>query len=128
MNHYGISREVPYDFDAAVEKVTANLKAEGFGILSTIDVQTKMKEKLGKDMEKYLILGACHPSSAYEALQVEDEIGLLMPCNVIVYEKGGKTFVSAFRPSVAMAFIKNLKLKCVMEEVEPKLEKVIQNI
>lgn len=127
MNHYGISRQMPYSFDEAVQKVTAALQNEGFGVLTTIDIQAKMKEKLDKDMEQYVILGACHPASAYKALQTEQEIGLLLPCNVIVYEKEEHVHVSAIKPSVAMGFLQNPDLKCIMEEIEPKLQRAINN-
>jgi len=126
--HYGYGKKVSYDFDTAVEKVTAELKKEGFGLLMTIDIQEKIKEKLGKDIEKYVILGACNPPLAYEAIGAEKEIGLLLPCNVIVYEKEGDVMVSAIRPSIAMGFIANPKLQCVANQVEPKLKSVIDQL
>lgn len=128
MQHYGISKKILLSFDGAVEKITKLLLQEGFGIISKIDIQEKMKEKLGKEMDKYLILGACKPSSAFEAIQQEVEIGLLLPCNVIVYEKDGEVFVSAVRPSVAMGFINNPKIAHVAESVEKSLEKVIAQV
>jgi len=83
-SHYGYGKTVSYDFETAIKKVTEELKKEGFGVLSEIDIQEKVKEKLGKDMDRYVILGACNPGLAFEALEVEQEIGLLLPCNVIV--------------------------------------------
>lgn len=128
MTHYGISKKTPLPFDQAVEKVTQLLASKGFGVLTKIDVQQKMQEKLGKEMEKYLILGACHPSTAYEAIQNETEIGLLLPCNVIVYEKNGEVFVSAIRPSVAMSFVNNPKMETLAQTIEKSLEEVIASI
>ncbi len=118
---YGITTTTALDFKAAVDKITQALKAQGFGVLTTIDVKAKMKEKLGKDMDEYLILGACNPPLAHEALQAETEIGLMFPCNVIVYRKDGKTHVAALRPSAAMGMIRNPRLKCVADQAEPKL-------
>ncbi len=125
---YGYGKTVSYDFETAIEKVTEELKKESFGVLSKLDIQAKVKEKLGKDMDRYVILGACNPSLAYEALQAEQEIGLLLPCNVIVYEKEGEIIVSAILPSVAMGFISNPKLQYVAKEVEPKLKMVIDRL
>ena len=123
--HYGISKKTSLPFEETVERVVALLTEEGFGILTKIDVQQKMKEKLGKEMDKYLILGACHPPSAYEVIQHEIEIGLLLPCNVIVYEKGGEVFVSAIRPSVAMGIVNNKEIEGVAASIEEYLEKII---
>lgn len=128
MAHYGISKKTSLPFGEAVDRVTSLLAEEGFGILTKIDVQEKMKAKLGKEMDKYLILGACHPPSAYEAIQNEIEIGLLLPCNVIVYEKEGEVFVSAIRPSVAMGFVDNPKVEQIAGSVEESLEKVISQV
>lgn len=128
MNSYGISKQTMLPFDEAVAKVTDLLKTQGFGILMQIDVQQKIKEKLNKDMEKYLILGACHPPSAYDALQNEIEIGLLLPCNVIVYKQNGETHVSAIRPRVAMSFVENSRLANMADAVENKLETVISQM
>ena len=94
MSHYGYSKKLEIGFEQAVEEVKKALLEEGFGILMEIDVQQKMKEKLNQEMDKYLILGACNPQLAAKALEAETEIGLLLPCNVIVYVKDGETFVS----------------------------------
>lgn len=125
---YGYSKEVDYDFDTAVQKTTETLKEQGFGILTTIDVKAKMKEKLDKDMDDYIILGACSPPSAYKVLQMEIEIGLLLPCNVIVYKKDDKVHVSAIRPTQAMNMIDKPELKPLAEEIEQKLKSVIENL
>ena len=99
------------------------LKNEGFGILTEIDVKEKMKEKLGLDMNKYIILGACNPPNAYKAILTEENIGLMLPCNVIVYQKGSKTVLSVIRPTVAMQMIENSELQIVAEAVEAQLKK-----
>ncbi|MFQ5735422.1 MAG: DUF302 domain-containing protein [Thermodesulfobacteriota bacterium] len=113
-------------YEEAVEKARAALSTEGFGILTEIDVQATLKEKLEKDFRKYVILGACNPSLAFKALTLETEIGLFLPCNVIVYElpEGGAT-VSAVDPVVAMSVIDNPELELVAKEVREKLHRVI---
>ncbi len=125
---YGYSKLVGYDFETAKQKVTEALKEKGFGVLTTIDVQAKMKEKLNVDMEPYIILGACNPPSAYKVLQAETEIGLLLPCNVIIYKKNGEVRVSAIRPAQAMSMIDKPELKPLADDVEQKLKSVIENI
>jgi len=104
------------------------LKKEGFGILTTIDVQDKFKEKLGIAFKKYVILGACNPLSAHKAILAEENIGLMLPCNVIVYEKENKTAISIIKPTVAMEMINNEKLKEVAKVIETKLEHVFDAI
>ena len=100
---YGLSVTLPVPFDTAVADATAALKAEGFGVLTTIDVQQTLKTKLNRDFRKYMILGACNPALADRALQAELEIGLLLPCNVIVYETGtGQSGVAAMAPMAAL--------------------------
>lgn len=125
---YGFSKEVAGPFERTVDDVTARLKDAGFGVLTTIDIKAKLKEKLGVDFKKYVILGACDPASAHKALQAEEDIGLLLPCNVIVYERNGRTVVSVIRPTVAMQMIDNPGLKPVAEEVEARLEGVIASL
>jgi len=99
MADYGFSKTIDAPYEAAIEKVTAALKEEGFGVLTTIDVKDTLKKKLNVDFRKYVILGACNPPLAYKTLQAETEIGLLLPCNVIVYENDeGKSVVSAIDP------------------------------
>ena len=112
----------------AVKKVTAGLADHGFGVLTKIDVQKKFKEKLGIDFKQYVILGACNPASAREAILAEEEVGLLLPCNVIVYEKNGKTVVSAIRPTVAMQVVGNRNLESIAEMIEAKLEGFIDSL
>ncbi|UCB46777.1 MAG: DUF302 domain-containing protein, partial [Spirochaetota bacterium] len=101
---------------------------EGFGILSSIDVSEKFKEKLDVDFKKYVILGACNPPSAYNAIQIEENIGLMLPCNVIVYEKDGKTVISIIKPTMAMKMINNEQLGKIAEHIEQKLKKVFDSI
>lgn len=125
---YGYSTEVNLDFDTAVQKTTELLKERGFGILTTIDVKAKLKEKVDKDMEDYVILGSCSPPSAVKALDAEIEIGLLLPCNVIVYVKDSKTHVSAIMPSAMMAAIGNPALDEVAAFVEEKLKEVVDQL
>ena len=125
---YGKSKQVSMDFVEAVEKTRQELQKEGFGVMTEIDVKATLKKKLDVDYDNYMILGACNPQFAYKALQAEKEIGLMMPCNVIVYGKDGKVFVSAIRPTNAMSMIDNEELKKVAEQAEEKLSKVIDNI
>lgn len=125
---YGISKVVDLSYEEAVNKVTEELKKEGFGVLTAIDVKETLKKKLNVDFDKYIILGACNPPYAYKALQAEYELGLILPCNVIVYEKDGKVTVSAFDPMVMSQMVDNPKLKEIAVEVREKLERVIQNV
>ncbi len=125
---YGFSKTTDYSFEEAVQKVTDELKKEGFGVLTTIDVKETLKNKLNVDFKKYTILGACNPPLAHQALQAEEELGLLLPCNVIVYEKEGKSVVSVFDPMVMAHIIDNPGMKTVAEEVKKKLERVIEAV
>ena len=126
---YYFSKVVTLSFDDAIEKVIAELKKEGFGVLTDIDVKQTLKKKLDVDFKKYRILGACNPPFAYKALQVEDKIGTMLPCNVIVQEIGeGHVEVAAIDPVASMQAIANPALKDVAEKVQGKLKKVIENI
>jgi uncharacterized protein (DUF302 family) len=128
MINYGFTKELDIPFETVTEQVREALKKEGFGILTEIDVREKMKEKLGVDMNKYVILGACNPPNAYKAILTEENIGLMLPCNVIVYEKGNKTILSVIRPTVAMQMIDNGDLQKAAEAVEGQLKKVFDAI
>jgi len=128
MINYGFTKELNIPYGKVVELVRQTLKKEGFGVLTEIDIQGTMKEKLGIDMSKYIILGACNPSNAYTAILAEENIGLMLPCNVIVYENGGKTVLSIIRPTVAMQMVDNAELQKVSEEVEGKLKKAFDAI
>ena len=125
---YSYTKQVPLSFREAKEKTTAALAQEGFGILTKIDVKAALKKKLGVEYGEYVILGACNPPFAYQALQAEKEIGVFMPCNVIIYEDGGKTFVSAILPTVTIGAVNNPSLVDIAKTVEEKLKKVINNI
>ncbi|MFA9372345.1 MAG: DUF302 domain-containing protein [Labilibaculum antarcticum] len=123
---YYIAKTTDYNFDQAVEKVTEELKKEGFGVLSEIDIHEKLKEKLNVDFRKYKILGACNPLKAYEALQAEDKIGTMLPCNVIVQElENGKAEVAAVNPIASMQAVENDALAALAKEITQKLERVI---
>jgi len=126
--NYGISKSVSLPFESAVEKVTEELKKEGFGVLTTIDVKATMKQKLGVDFAKYVILGACNPPFAHQALLAEEQIGLLLPCNVIVYEKAGNTIISAFNPLVMTKILENEGMNQIAEEVRARLARVIEAV
>jgi uncharacterized protein (DUF302 family) len=116
-------------FDDAIERVTDELKREGFGILSEIDVQAALKKKLNVDFKKYKILGACNPPYAYQALQVEEKIGTMLPCNVIVLEKeDGRIEVAAIDPIASMQAIANPQLQDTADQVQAKLKKVIESL
>lgn len=125
---YHFTKKIDLSFDKAVEKVTEDLKKEGFGILTTIDVKETLKKKLDVDFRKYKILGACNPPFAYKALQAEDKIGAMLPCNVIVQEKEGGTEISAVDPIASMSSVKNSSLEGIAGEVKAKLKKVIDNL
>ena len=124
MIDYGFIKELNLPFEKAIEVITEALKQEGFGILTTIDVKKKLKEKLDIDFKKYIILGACSPSDAHSAILAEENIGLMLPCNVILYEKEGKTTVGIIKPTVAMGMIENEELRQIAQSVERKLGKV----
>ena len=119
---YAFGKDIDAPFGEVEQKVREELGKEGFGILTEINVQDKFKEKLGRDFREYVILGACNPPSAYKAILAEENIGLMLPCNVIVYEKGSKTVLSVIRPTVAMKMIDNVELQKLAEAIESKLK------
>ena len=126
---YFFSKNLPGDFDEAVERVTAALKQEGFGILTTIDVKETLKKKLDVDFRKYTILGACNPPYAFKALLVEDKIGTMLPCNVIVQELDDGTIeAAAVDPAASMQAVKNKELAETASEVRDKLKRVIDSL
>jgi len=128
MINYGFTKEVKLPFEKAIEVVAEELKKEKFGILTKIDVKEKFKEKLGIDFKKYVILGTCNSPSAHKAILAEENIGLMLPCNVVVYEKEDKTVISIIKPIVAMEMIDNDELKQIAENVEAKLKNVFDSI
>ena len=124
---YYFSNTLNTSFDDTVAKVIAELNKEGFGVLTEIDVKGALKKKLNVDFKKYRILGACNPAFAYEALQVEDKIGTMLPCNVIVQEiSEGVVEVGAIDPVASMQAIDNAELGRVAEQVQAKLRKIIE--
>jgi len=129
MIKYGFSKELDIPFDKAISVVTEALKKEGFGILTRINVDEKFKEKLGIDFKKYVILGSCNPSNAHKAILAEENIGLMLPCNVIIYENDDKkTVLSIIRPTVAMEMIGNDELRNIAENVEKQLKRVFDSV
>jgi uncharacterized protein (DUF302 family) len=126
---YYFSKTLLMPFDDTVDRVIEELKKEGFGILTDIDVKATLKKKLNVDFKNYRILGACNPPFAYQALQAEDKIGTMLPCNVIVQESaGGNVEVSAIDPVASMQAVKNPKLERVAQEVQAKLKRVIDHL
>ena len=126
---YFYATTVDISFEEAIKTVTDLLKEEGFGVLTEIDVKDTLKKKLDVDFKKYRILGACNPGFAHKALQAEDKIGVMLPCNVIVEEnEDGKVEVSAVDPMASMQAVKNDSLRPIAEEVRSRLKKVIDQL
>lgn len=125
---YTVSTQVETGFDQTVENVTEELKEEGFGVLTDIDVSHVMKEKLDEDFRNYKILGACNPQLAHQALEKETALGALLPCNVIVYEDSGKVFVEAADPEELLSVTGNTDLNEIASEVKDRMEKVVSRL
>lgn len=126
---YYFNKTVAGSFDNAVQNVTEALKAEGFGILTEIDIKATLKKKLDVDFYNYKILGACNPPFAYKALLAEDKIGTMLPCNVIVQEKiAGQVEVSAIDPTASMQAIENKNLQDIATEIRGRLQKIIEQL
>lgn len=127
---YGLRVEIPVSYDEAVERATAALKDQGFGVLTTIDVQQTLKQKLDRDFQRYVILGACNPPLAERALRAELEVGLLLPCNVVVYEVSpNRTVVSAMAPLAALGIVgENPELKAVAAEADERLRRALGSL
>ena len=127
---YGLRVLVPLPYEQAVERATAALKAEGFGVLTTIDVKQTLKEKLDREFRKYVILGACNPPLADKALHAELEAGLLLPCNVIVYEtEPGHSAVAAMAPIAALGIVgENVELEDVAREADQRLRRALVSL
>jgi uncharacterized protein (DUF302 family) len=127
---YGLRVRTDLGFEAAVERTTAALKAEGFGVLTTIDMQQALKEKIGREIPRYTILGACNPTLASRALDAEQEVGLLLPCNVLVYEReGGQVTVAAMAPLAALGVVgDNPALVQVAAEADSRLRRALDEI
>jgi uncharacterized protein (DUF302 family) len=125
---YYIAKQTTLDFEAAILRITETLKSEGFGVLTDIDVQATLKAKLGADMPRYRILGACNPKIAHAALQVEDKVGLLLPCNVIVREAaGGRVEIAAIDPIGSMERTANPALQSHAAEVQARLKRAVES-
>ncbi len=126
---YFFSKTLDCTYDDAIAKITEKLKTEGFGVISEINMHDKLKEKIGVDFKRYKILGACNPPYAYKALQAEDKIGTMMPCNVLVIEQGqNKIEIAAVNPVASMQAIDNPALGDLALEITNKLKKVIENL
>ena len=126
---YYFSKTLPTGFDEAVQRTTEALKREGFGIITEIDVKKTLKDKIGADFRSYRILGACNPKLAHEALQLEDKIGTMLPCNVVVQDVGGgKTEIAAIDPVASMQAIDNPKLREAATRVQAMLKRVIESL
>lgn len=126
---YYFGTSIDTTFEEAIQKVTEGLRGEGFGIITDIDVKSTLKEKLNVEFRNYRILGACHPSYAYKALQTESKIGAMLPCNVVVQDKeGGGVDVCAVDPVASMLAVKNVGLRDIAKEIQGKLKKVIENL
>ncbi len=128
MSELGFQSTLNLSYETALEKVTAALKAEGFGVLTNIDVKETMKRKLDADFRKYTILGACNPPLAHQALTARPDVGLLLPCNVIVYEEGDATVVNIIDPLSMTNFIQDPALESVAEEARQRLKRVSEAI
>lgn len=126
--NYGFVKKIRLEFDEVLQRIDQELQKEGFKVLTTIDVQAKFKEKLNIDFPRYMILGACNPKLAHKAIAAEWDIGLLLPCNVIIYEKEGSVWVGVMKPTAAMASVQNDTLRPLASEVEQKLKKVFDNV
>ncbi len=126
--NYGFGVHVPWPPAEAIERVAAALRDEGFGVLTTIDVQQTLQAKLAIESRPYVILGACNPQLAHRALEAEPEIGLLLPCNIVVYEADGGTIVSAMDPAAALALSQNPALQPIAQEAKARLERVMERL
>ena len=126
---YYFTKSTSYDYEEAVELTMEALQEEGFGIVSEINMHTTLKEKINKDFKRYLIIGACHPSLAHEALLFEDKIGIMMPCNVTVIEQpDGIVDISTFNPMILNDVVKNDRLECFATDVRGKLRRVLARL
>ncbi len=128
-SNYSFGGETDINFDEAIRKVTECLKEEGFGVLTEIDAKKVLKEKLGLERKPYKILGACNPHIAHKAIDIEPEIGTLLPCNVLVYEReDGKIVVTAMDPEAALKLVGNPNIEEIAKEVKKKIEKALGKV
>ncbi|MFA5419678.1 MAG: DUF302 domain-containing protein [Bacteroidales bacterium] len=128
-NSYYFFKVMNTDFETTISRVKESLKEQGFGVVSEINMQQKLTQATGKEMDPYIILGACNPKGAYEALQIDARIGLMLPCNVIVRDLGNnRVEVAAINPVKTMSSLKNKKMNVLAEEIASKLQLVIANL
>jgi len=125
---YGVGRSLDEPYEAAKARVVEALKAEGFGVITEIDVKATMKEKLGVDVPPHTILGACNPKLAHAALEVEPDLGVLLPCNVVVYATDKGTRVTAINAGAMMGMVGNERLAPIAEEVQQRLDRVLESL
>jgi uncharacterized protein (DUF302 family) len=125
---YYFSTTLPVSLGEAIPRVEAALQQEGFGVISRIDIQNALKTKINVDFRPYIILGACNPALAYEALKIEDKVGTMLPCNVILQDLGGRTEVAAIDPVASMQAIDNPQLQTAAQQVQHKLRRVIESL
>lgn len=125
---YGFGTTLPVPYEEAIPRVKEALKAEGFGVLTEIDVRRTLREKLGAEMEPYIILGACNPSLAHRALEQEPDIGLLLPCNVVVRTEGQGSRVEVADPQAMLGIVGNKELNAVAEEAQKRLRRVVASL
>jgi uncharacterized protein (DUF302 family) len=125
---YTLSEKTTLPFDQAVERIREELKTEGFGVLCEIDVQATLKEKLGVDGAPYTILGACNPPLAHQALEAEPDLGVLLPCNVIVYQRDGDTHISAIDAERMLSIVGNEQLAPIAADVKRRLREVVARV
>jgi len=127
---YALVKELPeMDYDVAVERTTELLAAEGFGVLTEIDIKATLKKKLDLDFKRYVILGACNPELAHQALSGEPILGVLLPCNVVVMDReGGGVIVAAFKPTAGFSLVDNPEVAPIAEQVEEKMRRVLDNL
>ncbi len=123
---YGLRREVTLSYDEAVAKVKDTLKEQGFGVLTEIDVKATLKAKIDVEIDPYIILGACNPPFAYKSITAEPEIGMLLPCNVVVRVADGKTYVEAMDPAAALGIVGNPAVDEIAKEVKARIEKALE--
>lgn len=129
LSNYSFGGETELSFDEAVNKVTESMKEQGFGILTEIDAKKVLKEKLGLDRKPYKILGACNPQFAHKAIDMEPDIGTLLPCNVLVYEKDdGTVVVSAMNPEAALKLVGNPNIEDIAKQVRTRIEKALEEL
>lgn len=125
---YGFTKNLELSYEKAIERVTEELKKEGFGVLTTIDVRDTLKKKIDVEFKRYVILGACNPALAHRALSADEQIGLLLPCNVVVKENGSGSTVSIFDPSIITRMVDSPVIASMAGEVKQKLERVFNNL